>query len=94
MLGEPSSLVIKRGFRVWDVLITVGNLVIIPALLPTVLNPRAYVPRFTSGMSVLGIGTVVVGLAGTGLTLSPIVVGCIAALWGFIFLHRGRAEVR
>lgn len=94
MLGEPSSLAIRRRFGVWDVLVTIGNLVIIPALLPTILNPRAYVPRLTSGMSVLGIGTVVVGLAGAGLALSPIVVGCIAVLWGFIFLRRGRAEVR
>lgn len=76
----------------WDVLITIGNLVIIPALLPTILSRRAYVPRLTSGMSVLGIGTVVVGLAGAGLVLSPIVVGCIAVLWAFIFLRRGRAQ--
>ncbi len=77
----------------WDLLITIGNLAIIPALLPTLANKRAYIPRFTSGLSVLGISTVTAGLIGAGLVLSPIVVGGIACMWALIFLFRGRHEV-
>lgn len=74
----------------WDVLITVGNLVFIPALLVTALNPSAYVPRLTSGISFLGVSIVTLGLVGAGLVFSPIVVATIGVLWAFIFLYRGR----
>lgn len=76
----------------WDVLITIGNLAIIPALLPTLVNRRSYIPRFTSGLSVLGISTVTAGLAGAGLVLSPIVVGGIACMWALIFVFRGQHQ--
>jgi hypothetical protein len=75
---------------VWDLLITIGNLAVIPALVPTLINRRAYVPRLTSGLSVLGISVVVTGLAGAGLVLSPIVVGVIGLMWALIFVFRGR----
>ena len=73
----------------WDVLITLGNLAFIPALLPTIANRRAYVPRLTSGMSIAGILIVIVGLTGAGLVLSPIVVAAIGVMWGLIFIFRG-----
>ena len=72
----------------WDALVTAGNLIIIPALLTTALDQRAYIPRLTSGISVVGITAVVIGLVGVGLTLSPIVLGIIGAIWLFIFLFR------
>jgi hypothetical protein len=74
----------------WDALITAGNLVIVPALLPTLLNRRAYVPRVTSGMTVLGIVLAIAGLFGAGLLLSPLVLAAVACLWLFIFVFRGR----
>ena len=77
----------------WDILITVGNLIIIPAVLITVLDKRTYVPRWTSGVSVVGLSAVIVGLVGEGLVFSPIVLGVIAALWGYIFLFRHRPVV-
>jgi len=73
----------------WDAIITVGNIAFIPALLPTVFSKRSHVPRLTSGISVIGILIVVVGLVGAGLVLSPIVVGGVGTMWGFIFLFRG-----
>ncbi len=73
----------------WDVLITLGNLAFIPALVPTILNRNAYVPRLTSGISLIGIVVVVAGLVGAGLVLSPIVVAAIGMLWGLIFVFRG-----
>ena len=72
----------------WDALVTAGNLIIIPALLTTALDQRAYIPRLTSGISVVGITAVVIGLVGVGLTLSPIVLGIVGAIWLFIFLFR------
>jgi hypothetical protein len=74
----------------WDALITAGNLVFIPALLTTIVNKQTYIPRITSGISLLGVATVIIGLVGEGLVLSPIVVAAIGVLWGFIFLFRGQ----
>jgi hypothetical protein len=77
----------------WDALITAGNLIIIPALLTTALDRRAYIPRLTSGVSVIGLTAVMIGLIGAGLILSPIVVGIIGLLWLFIFLYRHHPPV-
>jgi hypothetical protein len=73
----------------WDALITFGNLVFIPGLLAIALNKRSYIPRLSSGISLIGVSTVIVGLVGAGLILSPIVVAAIGVLWVYIFLFRG-----
>ncbi len=77
----------------WDAIITVGNIAFIPALLPTVLSRRARIPRLTSGISLIGILTVVIGLVGAGLVVSPIVVVGVGMMWGYIFLFRGATGV-
>jgi hypothetical protein len=77
----------------WDALITAGNIIIIPGLLSTVLDRRAYVPRVTSGLSVVGLTAVVIGLIGAGLTFSPIILGVIGMMWVFIFLYRNQPPV-
>jgi len=77
----------------WDAIITLGNIAFIPALLPTILSKRACVPRLTSAISIIGILTVVFGLIGAGLVVSPIVVGGVGMMWGFIFLFRGATSV-
>ncbi len=77
----------------WDALITAGNIIIIPALLNTALDRRAYIPRLTSGVSLVGLSAVMIGLVGAGLILSPIVVGVIGLLWLFIFLFRHHPPV-
>jgi hypothetical protein len=74
----------------WDALITAGNLVFIPGLLAIALNKRSYIPRLSSGISLIGVATVIVGLVGAGLVLSPIVVAAIGVLWAYIFLYRGQ----
>ena len=74
----------------WDILITIGNIVIIPAMLGTALDKRSYIPRLTSGISLVGLTTVIVGLFGAGLVYSPLILIVIEALWVFIFLFRHR----
>ena len=72
----------------WDILLTIGNAVFIPALVPAVMDKRAFVPRKTSGLAVLGIGLVIVGLVGQGLVLSPLMAAVGGLMWAFIFLFR------
>lgn len=72
----------------WDLLITAGNLIIIPALLATVMDKRAYIPRLSSGVSLIGLVAVVVGMVGTGLVFSPVVVSVIGVFWVYIFFFR------
>lgn len=74
----------------WDALITAGNLVFIPGLLTMALNKRSYIPRVSSGISLIGVTTVIVGLVGAGLVFSPIVVAVIGLLWVYIFFFRGQ----
>ena len=74
----------------WDFVIAIGNLILLPSLLPTLLDSRSYVPRITSGFAVIGLSFVVVGLIGEGFVISPILTSLAAALWAFIFLFRGK----
>ena len=74
----------------WDVVIAIGNLILLPSLLPTLLDTRSYVPRITSGFAVIGLSFVVVGLIGEGFVISPILTSTAALLWGFILLFRGQ----
>ena len=79
----------------WDALITLGNLIFLPSLLPTLMDGRSYVPRTTSGWTVVGLIFIIVGLVGQGLVISPIVTAAVAAMWAFIYVFRGahRAHV-
>lgn len=72
----------------WDLLVTLGNLIIIPAMLSMVLNPNTYVPRTTSLVSVAGLSLVIAGLIGAGLFFSTIVLLVIASMWVFLLLFR------
>lgn len=74
----------------WDLLVTIGNLIVIPALVTMVLDKKLYVPRISSGMSLAGLGLVIGGLVGGGFILSPIVLGVIFAMWLFIFVFRAQ----
>jgi predicted tellurium resistance membrane protein TerC len=74
----------------WDVVIAIGNLILLPSLLPTLLDKRSYVPRITSGFAVIGLSFIVVGLVGEGFVISPFLTSSAAALWAFIFLFRGK----
>ena len=73
----------------WDVLITLGNLIIVPSLIPTVLHKSAYVPRATSGLTVIGLSVVFAGVLGAELYLSAVALVGIWTLWVFIFVLRG-----
>jgi fatty acid desaturase len=72
----------------WDLLVTIGNIIVIPALLMMVLDKKLYVPRLSSAMSLVGLALVIAGLIGGGFILSPIVLAVITAMWLFIFLFR------
>jgi hypothetical protein len=78
----------------WDVLIMIGNLVIIPAIAAMVLNPDTRVPRTTSGISVVGLALIMAGLLGAGLLLSTAVLSVTLVGWVFLFLFRGTPNVR
>jgi len=72
----------------WDALVTAGNLIIIPAMLKTVLDKDSYIPRLSSGLSLVGIVAVVVGLLGAGLYFSSVVVFVIGLMWLYLFFFR------
>lgn len=71
-----------------DALITIGNLIFIPALLVTIFDRKASIPRMTSGISIVALCFIIAGLLGGKLYLSAAVVIIINAMWGFIFLFR------
>ena len=74
----------------WDYVIAIGNLILLPSLLPTLLDSRSYVPRVTSAFAVIGLSFIVVGLIGEGFTISPFLTSTAVVLWAFIFLLRGK----
>ncbi len=74
----------------WDLIIAIGNVILLPSLLPTLLDSRSYVPRITSGFAVVGLSFVVAGLIGEGFTISPVLTSVAIVLWAFIFLFRGK----
>jgi hypothetical protein len=74
----------------WDVLLTIGNAVFIPSLVPALVDSRAYIPRQTSGLAMIGVCIVLVALVGQGLVWSPLIVAVIGLMWAFIFLFRAR----
>lgn len=76
-----------------DILATIGNLIVIPGMLLTLLDKRAYVPRITSGVSVVGLTLITIGLLVEGLVLSPLVLVVIGLMWLYLFVFRGRPYV-
>ena len=74
----------------WDALITLGTVVFIPGLMPTLLSREAYVPRATSAVTLVGLTTIIIGLIGSGLVLSPIVSSMTLLMWVFILVFRGK----
>jgi hypothetical protein len=72
----------------WDLLITIGNLIVIPSLITMVMDKKLYVPRISSGMSLIGLALVIAGLIGGGFYMSASVLSIITALWVFIFFFR------
>ena len=74
----------------WDLVIAIGNIILLPSLLPTLLDSRSYVPRITSGFAAVGLSFIVAGLIGEGFVISPVLTSLAVVLWAFIFLFRGR----
>lgn len=74
----------------WDIIIAAGNVILLPSLLPTLLDSRSYVPRITSALTVIGLSFIVAGLIGEGFVISPVFTSTIALLWAFVFLFRGK----
>ncbi|MCH7483524.1 MAG: hypothetical protein IIA90_00060 [Chloroflexi bacterium] len=74
----------------WDIVIAIGNLILLPSLLPTLLDSRSYIPRITSAFAVIGLSFIVAGLIGEGFVISPVLTSVAVVLWAFIFLFRGK----
>ncbi len=74
----------------WDIVIAIGNLILLPSLLPTLLDRRSYVPRITSGFAVIGLSFIVTGLIGEGFVISPFLTSAAVLLWAFVFIFRGK----
>jgi len=74
----------------WDIVIAIGNVILLPSLLPTLLDNRSYVPRITSGFAVVGLSFIVAGLIGEGFVISPVLTSSAIVLWAFIYLFRGK----
>ncbi len=74
----------------WDIIIAVGNVILLPSLLPTLLDSRSYVPRVTSAPTVIGLSFIVAGLIGEGFVISPVFTSAAVVLWVFVFLFRGK----
>ena len=74
----------------WDIVIAIGNVILLPSLLPTLLDSRSYVPRITSGFAVVGLSFIVAGLTGEGFLISPVLTSVAIVLWAFVFLFRGK----
>ncbi len=74
----------------WDLIIAIGNMILLPSLLPTLLDSRSYVPRITSGFAVIGLSFIVAGLIGEGFVISPVLTSSAVVLWAFVFLFRGK----
>ena len=74
----------------WDVVIAIGSVILLPSLLPTLIDSRSYVPRITSGFTVVGLSFIIAGLIGGGFVISPILTSADLLLWAFIFLFRGQ----
>jgi tetrahydromethanopterin S-methyltransferase subunit F len=77
----------------WDILITIGNLLALPALVPTVIDRNAYVPRLTSGLTIAGLTIAVIGMFGSGLLFGPLALAGIDVMWVAIFVLRGTERV-
>lgn len=76
----------------WDYLAAAGTLILLPALIPTLLNSKAYVPRLTSGLTALGIAMIAVGLFFANLPLTALVDVGSTACWIGVFVFRGRRK--
>ncbi len=74
----------------WDIVIAIGNVILLPSLLPTLLDSRSYVPRITSAFAVIGLSFIVAGLIGEGFVISPVLTSAAVILWAFVFLFRGK----
>jgi hypothetical protein len=76
----------------WDILLTVASAIFISSLLPTLFDSRSYVPRQTSGLSIVGLSLVGTGLAGEGLVMSASLTVVAIVLWLFVFAFRGKPQ--
>ncbi|KKK66953.1 hypothetical protein LCGC14_2958930 [marine sediment metagenome] len=74
----------------WDYLILVATLALTPGILPTLFNKEAYVPRVSSGVFTVAIAAIAIGLYGSGLPLGATANVLGSAVWGLVFVLRGR----
>jgi len=76
----------------WDLIMAITQLGLDLCLLPTVLRPTSYVPRFTSASTSIGLAIVALALLNLGAPLGAASAVTGAFLWAVIFGLHGRAR--
>lgn len=74
--------------EVGSAIIAVVQLVFTIALLPTVFNRRAQIPRTTSGLTAAGLWVIAFVYAGLELNAALWAAALAALAWTFIFIYR------
>lgn len=67
---------------------TLGSVVFLLSLVPTVLNPRSRVPFSTSLPTAIVLLAYCLTLRSLGLVVAPVLSVLTAGMWGFIALRR------
>ena len=74
----------------WDLVMAIAQIGLDVCLLPTVIKPTSYVPRFTSFSTMVGLTIVAVALFNIGAPRGGLSALTGAALWATIFAYRGK----
>jgi len=75
----------------WDLVMALAQAELGIFILPTLLNPRAYMPRLTSGGMTAGLVVVTVALlVGFQAPLSAAIAAAAATGWTLVFIFRGK----
>jgi len=75
--------------NIFEVAFVLGQLLTLVATAPTLLDPRAYIPRKTSGYIGTGLAIMTVALIGLGAPLGALATGLLVAAWSGVFILRG-----
>lgn len=76
----------------WDIFLAVSQAILVPPVLVALASSHTYIPRWSSGVLVVGLVGVAVALFGLGAVFGGTVTGLEVALWGLVFWIRGKKQ--